>query len=141
MIINAIDSRLPTATGDGLRHAIEDKPAYFVVDAQDLSGNLDVSIEGPQHYTKYSVEKKPDGTHVVKYTPVEVGLFNIYVRWNNREIVGSPFVSYVVNPEKVKIRGGWQSILDSNNIINMKINEEKIINFDTSDAGPGKNYQ
>jgi len=43
----------------------------------------------------------------------------------------------VVNPEKVKVLGGWQSILDHSNVLMLKLYEEKTINFDTSEAGPG----
>ena len=137
LTLNCIDARLPTARGDGLHHGLEDRPAVFYVDSQGMKGNLDVNIEGPQQYTKNIAERQADGSFVVKYTPVEVGLFKIFVRWNGREIPGSPFISYVVNPEKVRIVGGWQNILDYHNILGLKLYEEKIINFDTSDAGPG----
>lgn len=135
--INAIDFRMPTARGEGLHHGIEDRPSLFYVDSQGMVGNLEVSIEGPQHFTKNQIERQLDGSFLVKYTPVEVGVFKIYIRWNNREIPGSPFTSYVVNPDKVKIIGGWQSILDYFNILNLKLYEERTINFDTSEAGPG----
>jgi filamin len=135
--LNAVDSRLPTARGEGLHHGVEDKLAIFYVDAQNMQGSLDVKIEGPQHFTKYTVDRQSDGLHIVKYTPVEVGLFKIYVKWNNRDIPGSPFVSYVVNPDRIRVVGGWQSVLDSNNILNLKLEEEKMISFDTSEAGPG----
>jgi hypothetical protein len=46
-----------------------------------------------------------------------------------------------VNPDKVKIIGGWQSILDYFNVLNLKLYEEKTINFDISEAGPGKCIQ
>ncbi len=137
LIINTIETRLPIARGDGLYHGIEDRPAMFYVDSQGMKGNLEVSIEGPQHYTKNQIERLTDGSFIVRYTPVEVGLFKIFAKWNGREIEGSPFISYVVNPDKVKIVGGWQSILDYNNILNLKLYEEKIINFDTIEAGPG----
>ena len=43
-----------------------------------------------------------------------------------------------MNPDKVKIIGGWHSILDYFNVLNLKLFEEKTINFDISEAGPGK---
>lgn len=135
--LNSIDARLPDAHGDGLNHGLEDRPASFQVDSQGLSGNLDVKVEGPQHYTKNQIEYQKDGSYLVKYTPVEVGQYKIYVKWNNRDIPGSPFISYVVNPEKVKVVGGWQSILDYSNTLSLKLYEEKVIKFDTSEAGPG----
>lgn len=135
--LNSIDSRLPAARGDGLHHALEDRQASFCVESQGMQGNLDVKIEGPQQYTKNQIERQSDGSYIVKYTPVEVGQFKIFVKWNNRDIPGSPFLSYVVNPEKVRIVGGWQSILDFRNILHLKLFEEKVINFETSEAGPG----
>lgn len=39
--------------------------------------------------------------------------------------------------ERVRIVGGWQSILDSEDRMHLTINEEKKIRFDTSQAGPG----
>ena len=135
--MNAVESRFPTARGEGLHRGIEDKLTSFYVDAQGLNGTLEVQIEGPQNYTKNYIERLNDGSYMVKYTPVEVGLYRAFIRWNGREIPGSPYLSYVVNPNKVKIIGGWQSILDHNNVLNMKLYEEKVINFDTSEAGPG----
>lgn len=135
--INSVDVRMPIAKGDGLQFGIEDKQAVFYVDAQSMLGNLDVKIEGPHHFTKNQIERQVDGVYVVKYTPVEVGLFKIFIKWNNREIPGSPFRSYVVNPDKVRVFGGWQSILDYSNVLNLKLFEERIITFDVSDAGPG----
>ena len=135
--MNSIDSRLPVARGDGLHHGLEDRPASFYVESQGLNGDLEVKIEGPQHFTKNQIERQTDGSYLVKYTPVEVGQFKIFVKWNGRDIPGSPFISYVVNPEKVKIVGGWQSVLDYYNTLNLKLYEERVINFDTSEAGPG----
>ena len=86
--LKCVDSRLPTARGDGLHHGLEDKLAMFYVDSQGIPGNLDVHIDGPLHYINSSAEKQIDGSYIVKYTPAEVGLFKIHVRWNNREIPG-----------------------------------------------------
>jgi filamin len=102
--LNSIDTRLPNAHGEGLNHGLEDRSASFKIDSQGLSGKLDVKVEGPQHYTKNQIDYQKDGSYLVKYTPVEVGEYKIYVKWNNRDVPGSPFISYVVNPEKVKAR-------------------------------------
>lgn len=137
-MLNCADSKLPTARGDGLHHGLEDKPAFFYIDSQGMPpGSLEVNIEGPQHFTKNQIERQTDGSYLVKYTPVEVGLFKIFAKWNGREIPGSPFISYVVNPEKIKVVGGWQSVLDYHSVLNLKLFEERTINFDASEAGPG----
>lgn len=43
--------------------------------------------------------------------------------------------------ERVRIVGGWQSILDSEDHMHLIINEEKKIRFDTSHAGPGNYFR
>jgi len=53
---------------------------------------------------------------------------------------GSPFHPKVVSPRRVHIVGGWDSILDGNNQMKMKLNEMKTVEFDTRAAGPGTPY-
>ena len=63
---------------------------------------------------------------------------NLSIKINfNFLFLGSPFISYVVNPEKVKIIGGLHSLLDHYNTLNLQLYEERLISFDTSEAGPG----
>ena len=52
-------------------------------------------------------------------------------------ISGSPFEAKVVDPRKVYVVGGWESVLDANNRMLLKINEVKVIEFDVRQAGPG----
>lgn len=40
------DARLVTARGDGIHHALHEKPASFFIDTQDMQGDLKVRIEG-----------------------------------------------------------------------------------------------
>jgi hypothetical protein len=40
--------------------------------------------------------------------------------------------------ERIRVVGGWQSVLDSQNCMRVVINEEQKIRFDTSHAGPGE---
>jgi hypothetical protein len=40
------DARLVTAYGDGIHHALHEKPATFTIDTQDMQGDLKVRIEG-----------------------------------------------------------------------------------------------
>jgi filamin len=126
------------ASGDGLHQAVEDKPARFVIDTQKMRGGLEITVEGPNQYTKNQVERQADGTYLVKYTPVECGLFKVFIKWNQKDLPHSPFMVTVINPEKVKVVGGWQSILDRDNILKLNPFEERTISFDTSECGPGK---
>ena len=72
------------------------------------------------------------------YTPQEVGVFDVRVMWNGIDILGSPFHPKVVNPRKVRVIGGWESICDNTNKLLLTVGEEKKISFDTLGAGPGK---
>ena len=40
------DARVVTAYGDGIHHALHEKPATFMIDTQDMQGDLKVRIEG-----------------------------------------------------------------------------------------------
>lgn len=42
-----------------------------------------------------------------------------------------------MNLEKVKVIGGWEHILDSDNRFTLCLGEEKKLTFDVSEAGPG----
>lgn len=52
-------------------------------------------------------------------------------------IVGSPYHPKVTDPRRVKVVGGWHSIMDANNRLYLKVGEEKRISFDIAEAGPG----
>lgn len=74
----------------------------------------------------------------MSFTPQEVGIFDVRVLWNGRDIPGSPFHPRIVNPRKVRVIGGWESLADNKNKLILTPGEEKKISFDTLDAGPGK---
>ena len=44
MMVN--ESRMVTAYGDGIHHALHEKPASFMIDTQEMHGDLKVRIEG-----------------------------------------------------------------------------------------------
>jgi len=45
-----------------------------------------------------------------------------------------------VSPRRVHVLGGWDSILDGNNQMRLKLNEMKTVEFDTRAAGPGTHF-
>lgn len=99
--------------------------------------------------------------YCVTYIPREVGLFDIRVFWNGREVVGklrhihipgqskreatnllqkcsgSPFHPKITNPSKVRVIGGLESLMDEQNRLELTVNEERKIPLDISEAGPG----
>ncbi|GAU89920.1 hypothetical protein RvY_02412-2 [Ramazzottius varieornatus] len=130
---------IPTASGDGLIWAMADEPASFRVDATGLRGKLDVTVHGPSRAAKTTIsQEKSQGVYKVTYLPPEVGVYDIKIVWNGKEIPGSPFHPKVFDPTKVRVVGGWPAHLDEKDRIRMRVGEEKKLVFDVSEAGPGK---
>ncbi|XP_076435464.1 filamin-A-like isoform X7 [Babylonia areolata] len=129
---------LPPAYGDGLHRGEEDKAATFFIDARGMTGEPFVQVDGPNSIAKCSIEAQPDGQYMVTYIPVEVGMFDALVKWNGKELPGSPFHPKVVCARKVQVVGGWQHYMDSKERIHLVVNEEKNIPFEVAEAGPGK---
>jgi len=51
---------------------------------------------------------------------------------------GSPFHPTVVNPGRVQLVGGWESVLDpNNNSLSLQLNVPFSLEFNTRAAGPG----
>ena len=55
--------------------------------------------------------------------------------------VGSPFHPAVVNPSRVELVGGWESILDSQTkTITLQLHQPFTLEFNSRDAGPGSYF-
>ncbi|XP_014668912.1 PREDICTED: filamin-B-like [Priapulus caudatus] len=124
------------ATGDGLYRCLVDEEAHFTV--RGLKDQPVVRVDGPNSIAKVTVRPVPEQGWKIFYTPVEVGIFNIKIFGNGREITGSPYHPKVTDPRRVKVVGGWHSIMDANNRLYLKVGEEKRIQFDITEAGPGE---
>lgn len=72
------------------------------------------------------------------YVPHEVGIFDIRVQWNKKDVSGSPFHPKIVDLKKVRLIGGWESLRDDEGKLDLVPREEKRLTFDVSEAGPGK---
>ena len=93
---------------------------------------------GPNSIAKCNIEPDSNGRYVVTYVPVEVGKYKVSIKWNGREIEGSPFHPSISDPRKVRPVGGWDRLLDANNCLVCRINEAKVVEFDARLAGPGQ---
>lgn len=128
---------MPKVTGDGLHRGVVNEPCLFVIDAQGIYGSPEIKIDGPENETSFSMEKCNE-LYKITYTPLEIGIFDIKVFWNDQEIPESPFHPHIVNFDKVRLIGGWENAVDANNRINLCLGEEKRLTFDISEAGVGK---
>lgn len=114
--------------------AVQYKVNYANVNAIIIT----MQVDGPDSICKCQIVQENIGMFRVSFTPQEVGIFDVRVLWNGRDIPGSPFHPRITNPRKVRVIGGWESLVDSKNKLMLTIGEEKKISFDTLDAGPGR---
>ncbi|KAL5004346.1 hypothetical protein ScPMuIL_017802 [Solemya velum] len=128
----------PTAVGDGLVKGKEGTANTFTVDGRGFPGTLSCNVDGPSGSCRSHITELPDGTHEIVYYPEEVGRYLIQVTLDGRDIEGSPFHPKISNPDKVRVSGGWRSLMDAKERIPLAVNKEKHIPFDASDAGQGE---
>ncbi|OQV23311.1 Filamin-B [Hypsibius exemplaris] len=129
---------IPTASGDGLLWAMADEPAHFRVDAAKLRGKLEVTVHGPNRAAKTTITPEKHGIYKVTYIAAEVGVFDVKIVWNGKELPDSPYHPKVFDPTKVRVVGGWPAHLDDKDRIKMRVGDEKKLLFDIGEAGPGK---
>ena len=133
-----LEAGMATAHGDGLYHGIEDESATFIVNAQGLKGELFVQVDGPNSIAKCNIEPEGNGMYLVTYVPVEVGNYDVIVKWNGKEVPGSPFHPKITDPRKIRIAGGWSSHLTQEGYMALTVGQEKQMAFEAGEAGPGK---
>lgn len=132
------DTFTPSVSGEGLIHAFENRPTSFTVNASGRSGDLSVSVDGPNSIARSTIDQEGNGIYRVTYTPVEVGIYDITICWNGQLLPGCPYKSRVCNPDKLMVVGGWQNFLRVDNKMQLELNKLKRIEFDSSSAGPGE---
>ncbi|XP_076033174.1 filamin-A-like isoform X3 [Oratosquilla oratoria] len=132
------ESGLAGVSGPGLVGGGVNTPLNFTIDGRGLVGEPHVTVDGPDSVAKVNVRKQEEGLYQVTYFPHEVGIFDVRVQWNKRDVAGSPFHPKVVDPCKVRLIGGWESLKDSHGRLELIPREEKRLAFDLSEAGPGR---
>ena len=97
------NTRAITAYGEGLHYSVYEKPARFMIDTDDMQGDLKVRIEyvsklGPNSIVKSNLDRIDKHLCQVTYQPTDVGLIKISILWNGKDIPNSPFTAVVTNP-------------------------------------------
>ncbi|XP_059813594.1 filamin-A-like [Hypanus sabinus] len=101
--VDFVNSGHVNAYGPGLIHGVVNKPAVFTVDTKDAGeGGLSLAIEGPSKADISCLDNK-DGTCTVSYLPVLPGDYNILVKYNDKHIPGSPFVSKITGDDSMRM--------------------------------------
>ena len=133
----AQDLNVPRIEGSGLKFGFKDHPAHFTIDAKELKGVPAVRVSGPEQECPLEITEDSGSFHVT-YIPKEVGVFDVGVAWDGRDIPGSPFHPQIVDLGKVKPVEGWNKLLDESKKLPIALNVEKVILFETIEAGPGQ---
>jgi len=128
----------PKATGPGLTKAAVNEPAEFQIDARGFPDDINVEVKGPHFPINSTVSVNPDNTHKVVYVPEEPGIHRINIKQDGKDVAGSPYHPKVVDPTKIRVSGGWGSLMDNQERIPLQVGKEKHIPFDASEAGPGE---
>ncbi|XP_058873200.1 filamin-A-like [Acipenser ruthenus] len=101
--VDYVDSGHVTAYGPGLIHGTVNKPAVFTVNTKDAGeGGLSLAIEGPSK-ADIGCTDNQDGTCTVSYLPSLPGDYNILVKYNDKHIAGSPFVSKITGDDSMRM--------------------------------------
>ncbi|XP_075886986.1 E3 ubiquitin-protein ligase TRIM45 [Nelusetta ayraudi] len=116
-VINSrtVDLSKCTIEGEGLQRSSEGQPAHFTVVCRDSAG--DQLTRGGEHVVvsvahrekkdctvKTTVVDSSDGSYRVSYTPVEPGLYSVWVCVKARHVKGSPFTLDV--KRKLRLHSG-----------------------------------
>nr|XP_045601850.1 filamin-A-like isoform X1 [Procambarus clarkii] len=132
------ESGLASVKGSGLDGGAVNTPLTFIIDGRGLLGEPHVTVDGPDSVARVNVRKQDEGLYQVTYVPHEVGIFDVRVQWNKRDVAGSPFHPKIVDPARVRLIGGWASLQDAEGRLELTPREEKRLAFDVSEAGPGR---
>ena len=116
---------------------LKDHPSHFPLDTKELKGVPSVRVSGPEQECPLEITEDSGSFHVT-YIPKEVGVFDVGVAWDGRDIPGSPFHPQIVDLSKVRPVEGWNKLLDENKKLPIALNGEKVILFETVEAGPGQ---
>ncbi|GFR00533.1 filamin-A [Trichonephila clavata] len=107
-VMRGCDPRKVKAFGPGLEQAIVNQVNSFTVETKGAGrGALGLMIVGPVE-PKMTCKDNRDGSCTVEYTPVEVGMHEIGVKYADQDVPGSPFKVMCtpgVDASKVKAYG------------------------------------
>ncbi|XP_047245448.1 filamin-C-like isoform X3 [Girardinichthys multiradiatus] len=100
--VDAINSGHVTAYGPGLSHGTVNRPATFTIVTKDAGeGGLSLAVEGPSK-AEISCTDNKDGTCTVSYLPTAPGDYSIIVKFDDKNIPGSPFMAKITGDESMR---------------------------------------
>jgi filamin len=131
-----VDASKVKVTGPGVSGTTPASlPVAFNVDTRKAGdADLEVYVKRPDGtFVKPLIQENQDGTYDVVYTPEDLGVYDITVKYGGQDVPGSPFnvkTTPTGDASKCKIKSGQES--------KILVNKEKTIIVDASHAGVGK---
>ena len=110
----------------------------FTIDSNGYKGLPLINIDGPEQEEDLIVDEK-NRIFYVSFVPVQIGIYEIKISWNGKEIA-KPFRVNIVNLNSIKPKQGWKSLFTTNQdaqCIALNLNQQFKITFLTNDAGQG----
>jgi len=106
---NRLLANMCNATGDGLKNAIAEQPAYFTVISSEVGlvdkGYLEIVVKGIKESAKVTVKDNNDGSYSVSYIAPTEGAYVASITFRGNPIPGSPFkINVVPGPDASKCR-------------------------------------
>ncbi|KAL8615195.1 hypothetical protein ACOMHN_029211 [Nucella lapillus] len=110
-------------------------PAQFTVDTRATEHSfLECFVQRPDgSFIRPAVEDKNDGTYDVSYTPEDLGVYDVSVKYAGQDVPGAPFhvkATPTGDASKCKIKEGANKLVP--------VNKETVITVDAAEAGNGK---
>lgn len=124
-----------TAEGPGLSSGIAGQECRFTINPQDKpTTGLIISFEGPTK-PEPRVKHTEDGLIEVVYTPKAGGQYNIFIRYDGKDIIGSPFKCAITGDEQIHKKLLEKVKVTGPNLRTGKINQDNQIILDCREAG------
>ena len=92
-LVNVDEPGYVKCSGDGLKRAVVNEPAHFVVDARKAGeGSIGLQMEGPAEVADVQcVQAEESGLFNVTYVASVPGTYKIHVKFNDEMVPGAPF--------------------------------------------------
>lgn len=120
----------PRAVGPGLEFAQVGERTSFTVSSAIQPR---VQIEAAEGSVETQMMCPKPGDYIISYTPHWIGVYDIVISCGNQQLAGSPFQPTIVDPQAVRIIGGWSQYLDEAGRLKLPSK----IAFDVTNAGTG----
>ncbi|XP_071084082.1 filamin-A-like isoform X4 [Haliotis cracherodii] len=135
-VLPGVDASKVKVTGAGVSNAVPASlPVTFDIDTREAGvADLEAYVQRPDGtYIRPMVLENDDGTFSVTYTPEDLGVYNIKVKYGGQEVPHSPFNVKAIptgDATKCRITEGAEKCVP--------VNKETVITVDAAQAGTGK---